>query len=658
MKRATWLMALILLSLGLIPAGAGAQIVCEEPNLFVLFFDEEASIINLHNVGPGEVYNGYLYLLNPDPGCLRGFELEIIIPDQTSIFEITFPGDAVNFGTGGNFIVGFGDAHLSTDNRILLCTISLMNMSTTGEVQDFYMSPSTPASIEGHMAYLDCSMMIVATDPISLDYALPVARVNGSVDLDYCGELSLDGITVQISSQGDDDNLAGTSTWATDGYDPPFDLNDPEPDPVVFFAHPEWDSPNGGNFRHDIMGAFDPYAEMRTWSLTINSIFPQGYTPPYMVEVDFLPSFAGDENIYLTLVDHTTGEITLLEEPYLHIFPIYQSESRIFDLVIGYDTIYPLITALDVGLDVFCNGLADLGNHAATAEWATDGYDEDIDIPEPGPPPSNYLTASFTQEDWPFGPRFRTMVHGDFPTDLEIKTWPLRVETDQIGMVELNFTPDFDEAADIPLAPSGPNNLGYLGLLRPEWDLPLGDKIFRDLVAPDGEPVAWNAEIVVAEPGSVTLQWTRLNWPDDLDLRIYLPNANRVVLQSMRSQNSLRLPAPTGRLVVQFRTPHMSGISDIPASAYQLGIHPNPFNPQTTISFELIEEGEAEVRVYSVRGEMVSVLQSDATGLGRHEVIWTGRDRAGREVPSGSYFARLYVDGKAVGPVAKMSLIR
>ena len=55
---------------------------------------------------------------------------------------------------------------------------------------------------------------------------------------------------------------------------------------------------------------------------------------------------------------------------------------------------------------------------------------------------------------------------------------------------------------------------------------------------------------------------------------------------------------------------------------------------------------------------LISVLSSDATGLGKHDVIWTGRDRAGREVPSGSYFARMYLDGKAVGPVAKMSLIR
>ena len=85
---------------------------------------------------------------------------------------------------------------------------------------------------------------------------------------------------------------------------------------------------------------------------------------------------------------------------------------------------------------------------------------------------------------------------------------------------------------------------------------------------------------------------------------------------------------------------------------------PNPFNPRTTMFFELPEAGDAEVRIYSLRGELVATVGAGHYAAGRHEAVWEGGDRRGRPVPSGTYFARLWVGGRERGGVLSLSLVR
>lgn len=200
MRRTVWLMLLVLFSLGLIPAEADAQLLCEDPNLYALFFDYTgASIINLNDIDPYSTFSLYLFLMNPETDCLGGFELEVLVPDQSMVLATDFPSEYINIGDGTNLIVGFGYPQMATDNLIHLCTFNVMYMSTAGLVQDFYLSPATPASIEGEMVYLTCSETLVITDPISMDFALPVARVNGTEPLEYCTGTSINGVTIEIS---------------------------------------------------------------------------------------------------------------------------------------------------------------------------------------------------------------------------------------------------------------------------------------------------------------------------------------------------------------------------------------------------------------------------------------------------------------------------
>ena len=73
-----------------------------------------------------------------------------------------------------------------------------------------------------------------------------------------------------------------------------------------------------------------------------------------------------------------------------------------------------------------------------------------------------------------------------------------------------------------------------------------------------------------------------------------------------------------------------------------LGNAPNPFNPRTTIRFELPEDTKVELDVFDISGRLVRRLVSEMrTGPARHEVVWDGIDAAGQQVASGVYFYRL-----------------
>ena len=73
---------------------------------------------------------------------------------------------------------------------------------------------------------------------------------------------------------------------------------------------------------------------------------------------------------------------------------------------------------------------------------------------------------------------------------------------------------------------------------------------------------------------------------------------------------------------------------------------PNPFNPNTTINYELAELGRIEVSVYDVMGRKVRVLVAGHRAAGSHAPVWDGRDQSGRQVPSGTYYVRLVTKSK------------
>jgi len=69
--------------------------------------------------------------------------------------------------------------------------------------------------------------------------------------------------------------------------------------------------------------------------------------------------------------------------------------------------------------------------------------------------------------------------------------------------------------------------------------------------------------------------------------------------------------------------------------------YPNPFNPITTVVFDMAREGYVYIEVYNSKGQRVRVLVDGVHGVGRHSVVWDGHDDLGRVVSSGVYFYRM-----------------
>jgi subtilisin family serine protease len=72
-----------------------------------------------------------------------------------------------------------------------------------------------------------------------------------------------------------------------------------------------------------------------------------------------------------------------------------------------------------------------------------------------------------------------------------------------------------------------------------------------------------------------------------------------------------------------------------------LEAYPNPFNPWTTIRFNLPEPGPARLRIFDVAGREIWNHDLVADSPGWQEVGWNGRNRDGASVASGVYFAHL-----------------
>ena len=87
----------------------------------------------------------------------------------------------------------------------------------------------------------------------------------------------------------------------------------------------------------------------------------------------------------------------------------------------------------------------------------------------------------------------------------------------------------------------------------------------------------------------------------------------------------------------------LSPVQEIPlAPAALLSIHPNPFNPQTTISFDLPNSSAITVQIYDLTGRLVQTLASgEVMSAGLQSWTWLGRNAQGRDVSSGIYLVRL-----------------
>ena len=90
---------------------------------------------------------------------------------------------------------------------------------------------------------------------------------------------------------------------------------------------------------------------------------------------------------------------------------------------------------------------------------------------------------------------------------------------------------------------------------------------------------------------------------------------------------------------------------------YTLGNnYPNPFNPSTTIKFDLPRSSRVKIEIINILGQSIKNLISEELSAGQHQINWGGRDNSGLDVSSGVYFYR--INGENFSETKKMILMK
>ncbi len=148
------------------------------------------------------------------------------------------------------------------------------------------------------------------------------------------------------------------------------------------------------------------------------------------------------------------------------------------------------------------------------------------------------------------------------------------------------------------------------------------------IALPAGTTIHWRARVASRSPYMLHSRW-------------FSPQGNGVNEPDLRTRNS----ALTGT-DIPTRAP--GGMLPVVAA-------PNPFNPSTTLRFDVPRADHVRVEIFDLRGALVRSLLDEPRPAGPAVLAWDGLDQAGRPVGSGAYQARVTA-GTAVGHVRVMLL--
>ncbi len=93
-----------------------------------------------------------------------------------------------------------------------------------------------------------------------------------------------------------------------------------------------------------------------------------------------------------------------------------------------------------------------------------------------------------------------------------------------------------------------------------------------------------------------------------------------------------------------------------PARFALLANSPNPFNPSTTIKYELAQQVDVELKIFDLMGHHVRTLVQQSQQAGRYAITWDGRNESGQSIASGVYIYQLRAGTFA--QTRRMALVR
>ncbi|MBU8920287.1 MAG: T9SS type A sorting domain-containing protein [Bacteroidales bacterium] len=148
-----------------------------------------------------------------------------------------------------------------------------------------------------------------------------------------------------------------------------------------------------------------------------------------------------------------------------------------------------------------------------------------------------------------------------------------------------------------------------------------------DIIRSFDAGVTYPDTVSLGEPNDGSFEWTV---PDSAS------TASRIMIIA-RDDAGLAMYDESGDFTTSSVT---SAIPDIAGFMLRQNV-PNPFNPVTTIRFDVPFKSNVKISVFNVNGQLVRDLADKVFEAGRREIVWDGRDMTGSMSASGVYFCRM-----------------
>jgi len=230
---------------------------------------------------------------------------------------------------------------------------------------------------------------------------------------------------------------------------------------------------------------------------------------------------------------------------------------------------------------------------------------------------SVYFTADVSMPDPPSSARTGKILPADEADGLDE---PYEIESSTVVVVEIGYGLTFGGAVPVMLSEfrCDPQADGVHISWRAFGDL----EDTRFILRADNGDRSWDVPFARGADGTFTAIDIAAAG-DEITYTLLIVDAEG--RESVTGEQSVRPDVPTRELVLN-------------------GVFPNPFNPETKISFRVGSSQHVELTVYDMSGRLVGVLADQVFPAGDNEVSWDGRDLHGARVPSGTYMARVVSD--------------
>ena len=205
------------------------------------------------------------------------------------------------------------------------------------------------------------------------------------------------------------------------------------------------------------------------------------------------------------------------------------------------------------------------------------------------------------------------------------------------------------DALDAPKPPRSPAaDFIETYFLRPEWSLPLGDRMAYDILRTGG---SWRFTVNTSSVGPVTLRWNADAVSPARSLDLYDVSTGQSV--PMKSSSSYTY---TSNRTHEFEiTSILTGVGrdelNLPSFTLLNQCYPNPFNPTTMISYQLSANSFTSLIIYDAIGREVATLVNEVKDAGYYSAQFDGA-----LFSSGTYYAKLTAGGKS--QVKKLLLVK